>query len=271
MTRPAAGGRRQRLAWYTAAALSSVLVLVAAAWQVGTDSGLRSRTVDGGSGGRAVAAVEVVAGASEVSITPRGDRQVGYRADFAWLFEEPAVEESWLGDTLKLTPHCPRDALTLSAGPGCSVRLAVTVPAGIPVRVSGGSGRISVSGLAGTVDAETGSGTLALADLRGPLRARVGSGTLRATGLTVPQADIRAGSGRADARFAAPPEHVTARAGAGRLDLALPPGTRYRVTQRAGPGHCEVEDALDDPSAARTLDIAADSGRAGAAYRPAGA
>ncbi|MFF5703488.1 hypothetical protein ACFY7H_13410 [Streptomyces sp. NPDC012794] len=268
MTRPG-GGRGQRLAWYTASGLSAVLVLTGAAWQVRADAGAHGRTLAGDSGGRAVTALEVVAGASEVAVTPRGDRTVGYRAELTWSSREPVIEESWLGDTLRLTPRCPSGSPTAATGPGCSVRLAVTVPAGMPVKLSAGSGRISVSGLAGTVDAETGSGTLLLADLRGPLRAEVGSGTLRATGLTVPRADIRAGSGRADVRFAAPPEQVTARAGAGRLELVLPTDTRYRVTSRAGAGRCEVEDALNDPTADRTLDIAADAGHARAARRQA--
>ncbi|RST01098.1 hypothetical protein EF910_29350 [Streptomyces sp. WAC07149] len=270
MTGPAARGSGQRLAWYTAAALSAALVVSAAAWQAGTGTGVRTGTAVGGSGGRTVTAVEVVAGPSDVSVTPRGDAQVGYRADLAWSFRRPEVEESWLGDTLKLTPHCPDGSPGFAAGAGCSVRLAVTVPAGVPLKVSGGSGRISVSGMAAAVDAETGAGTLVLADLRGPLRARVGDGTLRATGLTVPQADIRAGAGRADARFAAPPEQVTARAGAGRLDIVLPTDTRYRVSCRAGLGRCEAADALNDPAAARALDIAVDVGHATASYRPDG-
>ncbi|WP_405982318.1 hypothetical protein [Streptomyces sp. NBC_00158] len=270
MTGSATGGRGPRLAWYTAAALSAALVVTAAAWQAGTGAGVRRGTATGGSGGRAVTAVEVVAGSSDVSVTPRGDAQVGYRADLTWSFREPEVEESWLGDTLRLTPHCPGGSFTVTAGPGCSVRLAVTVPAGVPLKVTGGSGRISVSGLAGAVDAETGVGHLDLADLRGPLRARVGDGTLRATGLTVPQADIRAGAGRADARFAAPPERVTARAGAGRLELVLPPDTRYRVDCRAGLGRCEADGALNDPTSARALDIAVEAGHATASYRPDG-
>ncbi|MEU8434819.1 hypothetical protein AB0F18_18245 [Streptomyces sp. NPDC029216] len=272
MNRPAApqagpARRRARLAWYTAAALSSVLVLAAAGWQVGTDVGARTRTVTGTSAGRTVNALEVDGGGANVTVTPRGDREVGYRADLTWSFREPEIEESWLGDTLRLTPRCPGDGIGVTGGAGCSVRLAVTVPTGIPVKVSGGSGRVTVSGLAGTVDADVGSGTLVLADLRGPVRARIGSGTLRATGLAAPQADVRADSGHARVGFAAPPDRVTGRVGAGRLEITLPTATRYRVTCRAGMGRCEAEDALRDPSATRTLDLAAEAGHASAGYR----
>ncbi|MFF2197917.1 hypothetical protein [Streptomyces sp. NPDC058157] len=262
-----AAPRAQRVAWYTAAALSAVLVLAAAGWQVRADAGARSGVATGGSAGRAVTALEVAGGEADVTVTPRGDRQVGYRAELRWTFKEPSVEESWLGDTLKLTAHCPGEDLGVTGGAGCSVRLAVTVPADIPVRVSGGSGRVTVSGLGGTVDADLGSGALVLADLRGPLRARVGSGTLDASGLAVPQADVRADSGAAKLAFAAPPDRVAGHVGAGRLEITLPTATGYRVTCRAGAGRCEAEDALRDPAAGRTLDLEAGAGRASAVSR----
>ncbi|RKT03012.1 hypothetical protein BX286_0932 [Streptomyces sp. 3211.6] len=267
---PAAGaGSGPRLAWYTAAALSAVLVVAAAGWQVRADVGAQSATVTGGSAGRTVGALEVVGGESDVTITPRGDGAVGYRADMTWSWSKPAVEESWLGDTLKLTPRCPEGDFGITSGTGCSVRLAVTVPTGMPVRVSGGSGRVTVSGLAGTVDADMGSGALVLAALRGPLRARVGSGTLDASGLAVAQADVRADSGHAKLAFAAPPDRVAGHVGAGRLEITLPTATRYRVTCRAGAGRCETEDALRDPSAGRILDLDAEAGHASAVSRAA--
>ncbi|MFD8144410.1 hypothetical protein [Streptomyces sp. NPDC059708] len=263
----AAGPRGPRLAWYTAAALSAVLVVAAAGWQVRASAAGHTATVTGGSAGRTVSALEVVGGEANVTITPRGDGAVDYGARLTWSFRKPDVEESWLGDTLKLTPRCPGDELGVSGDAGCAVSLAVTVPTGIPVRVSGGSGRVTVSGLAGTVDADMGSGSLVLADLRGSLRARVGSGTLRATGLAGLQADVRADSGHAEVAFAAPPDRVTGRVGSGRLEITLPTATRYRVTCRAGAGRCEAEDALRDPAATRILDLEAEAGHASVASR----
>ncbi|MFF4580479.1 hypothetical protein [Streptomyces sp. NPDC001389] len=266
----APAGRAPRLAWYTAAVLSAVLVVAAAGWQVGVNTGAQTSTVVRDSAGRSVTALEVDGGEADVTITPGGDRTVGYRADLTWSLRKPDIEESWLGDTLRLAPRCPGTEIGITGGIGCSVSLQVTVPAGIPVKVSGGSGRVTVSGLDGAVDADMGSGGLVLADLRGPLRARVGSGTLRATGLTAPQADVRADAGSADVAFAAPPDRVTGRVGAGRLEITLPTATRYRVTCRAGAGRCDTEDALRDPAATRTLDLEAGAGRAGAGFRAPG-
>ncbi|MFE2547207.1 hypothetical protein ACFXGI_01365 [Streptomyces sp. NPDC059355] len=251
-----------------AAALSAAFVVAPATWQVWSyASGESGRaTLSGGSGERPVSAVEIDAGGADVRITPRSDGQVVYRAETRWSMVAPHIEESWLGDTLKLTPRCPAAADFVASGIGCSVDLGVTVPAGIPVKVTAGSGTVVVSGLGGAVDASVGAGTLRLSALRGPLRASVGAGSLEATGLSSPEAEIRAGAGSAVARFAAPPERVTARAGSGRLRLTVPAETRFRVTARAGAGRCDIAPGMHDPAAPGRLDIAADAGRAEAGY-----
>ncbi|UQW99712.1 hypothetical protein [Streptomyces sp. RerS4] len=259
------GAVRHRFAWNCAASLSAVLVIAAATWQVRAFGAVRGSALYGDSAGRTVTAVEIDGGAAEVSVTPRGDGLVGYRARVGWTVREPVIEQTWHGDTLRLTPRCAAVA-GVATDPGCSVRLTVTVPAGIAVKVSGGSGKVSVTGLDGAVDAEVDSGTLTLSALRGPLRAHVGSGELRATGLASPQAEIRADSGRADAAFEAPPDRVTGRVGAGRLLLTLPEEARYRVRSSAGAGRSEVADSLGDPASPRTLDLTAESGHATARY-----
>ncbi|MEU9087017.1 hypothetical protein [Streptomyces sp. NPDC048357] len=258
----------QRLAWTVAALLSALLVVAPAAWQLWSHGNTRSDTLTGGSGGRPVTALEIVGGDADVTVTPRADREVGYRATIGWSLKAPTIEQSWLGGTLRLTPRCPGEEFRLAAGP-CSVRLGVTVPEGIPVKVTAGSGRVLLSGLGGAVDAEVDSGRVELVGLSGALRAKVGSGTLRATGLTGPQAEIRVGSGRADAAFVTPPDQVSARVGSGRLDVTVPAATRFRVRCESGSGRCEVPEALRDAGSSRFLDLEAGVGRARATY-PAG-
>lgn len=267
-TAPTAPARPwQRTAWITAAVLSALLVVAPATLQAWSYTASRSRVVDGGSEGRPVSALEIVGGGADITVTPRADREVAYRAELSWSLKEPTVEESWLGDTLRLTPHCPGEGGWPVPGAGCSVRLGVTVPAGIPVKVTAGSGQVDISGLGGTVDADIGSGRINLTALRGALRARVGSGSLEATGLTSAEADIRVDSGRVDARFLTPPDHVTARAGSGRVALTVPAATRFRTNCEATlGGRCAVPPALQDPASPRTLDLRAASGRAKASY-----
>ncbi|MFJ6052841.1 hypothetical protein [Streptomyces sp. NPDC092307] len=264
---PADGPRRaHRLAWITAALLGAVLVVVPATWQVWSWGNTRSDILSGGSDGRPVAAVEIVGADADITVTPRADRQVGYRATVSWSLRTPTIEQSRLGDTLRLTPHCPGEPFWPGAGMGCSVQLAVTVPVDVPVKVTTRSGRIALSGLGGTVDTEVDSGQVEIVGLRGALRAKVGSGRLHATGLASDRAEIRVGSGRAVATFVTPPDDITARVGSGRLALTVPAATRFKVRCEAGAGRCDVPDALRDAASPRSLDIEAGVGRAQAAY-----
>ncbi|MCX4539581.1 hypothetical protein [Streptomyces sp. NBC_01565] len=264
--RPAPPRPGHRRAWIIAALLSAVFVVTPVTWQLLAYGATQSRVLYGGSGGRPVTAVEIVGGDANVTVTPRSDREVGYRAEVSWSLGAPAIEESWLGDSLRLTPHCSGGAGLLSAGVGCSVELGVTVPVGIPVKVTAGAGQVAVKGLGGSVDANVGSGTLTLTGLRGALRAEVGSGSLVATDVTSAQADVRVGSGRGEVAFITPPQRVTARAGSGRVLLTVPAASRFRVGCEEGPGRCEVPEALRDPASDRVLDIAVNSGRAQVGY-----
>ncbi|MGW0898120.1 hypothetical protein ACWD0G_14165 [Streptomyces goshikiensis] len=90
-----------RRAWTIAALLSAVLVVAPVAWQVLAHGVTQSRVLYGGSGGRPVTAVEIIAGDANVTVTPRADREVGYRAEVRWSLGAPAIEESWLGDSLR--------------------------------------------------------------------------------------------------------------------------------------------------------------------------
>lgn len=266
MTRTDRPHRTQRQAWITATLLCAVLVVAPATWQVWAWGSTRSDTLRGGSDGRPVTAVEIVGGDADITVTPRADRQVDYRATVSWSLRTPTIEQSRLGDTLRLTPHCPGEGFWPLGGTGCSVHLAVTVPVDVPVKVTTRSGRIALSGLAGTVDAQVDSGQVEIDGLRGALRAEVGSGRLHATGLASDRAEIRVGSGRAVAGFVTPPDGITARVGSGRLALTVPAATRFKVRCEAGAGRCDVPDALRDPTSPHSLDIEAGVGRAQAAY-----
>ncbi|MFD7031053.1 hypothetical protein ACFWAR_23765 [Streptomyces sp. NPDC059917] len=257
---------RHRTAWTVAAALSAVLIVAPGAWKLWNQQAGESGVLRGGSGGRTVTALEIDAGAASVTVSPRADQQVAYRADVLWSSGRPEIEESWLGGTLRLTPHCPGVDGRLRAGPGCTVDLGVSVPADLPVKVTGDSGKVDISGLGGAVDVEIGSGPVRLTALRGPLRAVVGSGSLEAAALTSPEADIRTGTGSAVARFLTPPGRLTARADSGTVQVTVPEATRFQVAGRVGSGSLEVAREMRDPAAPGHLDLAVESGRAQARY-----
>lgn len=257
---PARPRPRRRFAWIVAALLGAVVVVLPAAWQAGAYGVTRTGTLHGGSDGRPVTALHIMGGDAHVSITPRGDAEVGYRAEVAWSRAKPAIEESWQDGTLTLTPRCPDGTSWLTTGFSCSVQLRVSVPAGLPVKVAAASGRVDISGLAGAVDARVDSGRISLTGLRGAVRARVGSGNLHATALTSPQLDLSVGSGLASVDFVAPPDRIRADTGSGRLAVTVPEATRFRVTTRKGAGRCDVEAGLSDPASPRTLELSVGSG-----------
>ncbi|MFJ7204232.1 hypothetical protein ACIQWR_11945 [Streptomyces sp. NPDC098789] len=257
---------RHRTAWTVAAALSAVFIVAPGAWTLWNQRAGERGVLHGGSGERTVTALEIDAGTASVTVSPRADQQVAYRADVLWSLGRPEIEESWLGGTLRLKPRCPGVDGLPRTGPGCTVDLGVSVPADIPVRVTGDSGKVDISGLGGAVDAEIGSGALRLTALRGPLRAVVRSGSLEAGALTSPEADIRTGTGSAVARFLTPPVRLTARADSGAVQVTVPVGTRFQVASRVGSGSLEVARGMRDPAAPGHLDLSVESGRAQARY-----
>ncbi|MEU9028861.1 hypothetical protein AB0D46_15270 [Streptomyces sp. NPDC048383] len=62
-------------------------------------------------------AVEILGGGAVVTVTPAADRDVAYRARFTDAWTAPTVEESLLGGTLRLTPHCPGAGRTRGTAP----------------------------------------------------------------------------------------------------------------------------------------------------------
>ncbi|WP_330294522.1 hypothetical protein [Streptomyces sp. NBC_00503] len=257
---------KRRLAWILAALLGAVFVVLPAAWQAGAYGVTRTGTLHGGSAGHPVTALRITGGSANITVRPRGDQQVGYRAEIAWSSKKPVIEESWQDDTLTLTPHCPDEDSWLTVGLSCSVQLGVAVPAGLPVTVTADSGRIDIGGLGGAVDARVDSGELHLTGLRGPVRARVGSGRVAAEAITAPELELAVGSGMAAVDFVSPPQKVTADIGEGRLALTVPDATTFRVATRIGSGRVDLGPGLSDQASSRTLDLTVGSGRVDARY-----
>lgn len=257
---------KHRILWILAALLGAVFVALPAAWEAGAYGITRTGTLHGGSAGHPVTALRIAGGGANITVRPRGDQAVGYRAEVAWSRQKPVIEESWQDGTLTLTPHCPHEDSWLTAAVSCSVQLGVGVPAGLPVTVTAASGRVDIGGLGGAVDVRVDSGRVQLAGLRGAIRARVGSGRVEATALTSPEIDLVIGSGRAAVDFVAPPQKVTADIGDGRLALTVPDATTFRVGSRAGWGRIDLGAGMSDPASPRTLDLTVGSGRADARY-----
>jgi hypothetical protein len=159
----------------------------------------------------------------------------------------------------------------------CSLKYAITAPAGLPIAVTNSSGELNASGLRGTVALSDSSGNLGASDLAGNIQLHDSSGGIRASGLTGnirldnSSGDITASgltgdlqfqdnsggvvvnglaatdvvgsdsSGDITLTFTKVPDRVQVRDSSGGVTLVLPPGTAaYNVIASASSGNTTV-------------------------------
>ncbi|MCX4551239.1 hypothetical protein OG204_10915 [Streptomyces sp. NBC_01387] len=257
----AAAHPRRRHGIWTAVAILSALFLLAPlsieAWaQLARQSSSETstETVDQ----HPVRAIEVDSGSSEVSVSAGTGHEVRMHQELIWSLRRPTVDRSWVGDTLRVRTRC--DGTLALTSLGCSVRLDLTVPAGVGVRVVSGSGPVRLSGLTGPVDLSAGSGEVQLYGVTGPVRGRTGSGVIRGVALSSKTVDVQAGSGVVKLEFASPPTELTGKVGSGTFAAIVPLGSRYRVRGGTDSGGWAVGKGIGDPSSDRLIDVSSRSG-----------
>src|SRR5215472_8554796 len=150
----------------------------------------------------------------------------------------------------------------------CSFDYTVTLPAGLAVRASDGSGDLSVQRLAGPLVLSTGSGNVTISSVSGDVQAASGSGDVTGSGLAGTQlmaADgsgnialtglasqivtITNGSGDVTLIFREVPGTVRVNDQSGNVKLVMPPGsTAYHVTASTGSGQQTVRVPQDTAS-----------------------
>ncbi|MFE9553061.1 DUF4097 family beta strand repeat-containing protein [Streptomyces sp. NPDC006703] len=257
---------RHRAAWTITAVFAALFIVAPFGGSALADA--LSRTEDYESPGNhvrhPVSAVEVDAGSAQITVTPGADNEVAMGGRLTWSMKRPKVERQWDGDTLKVHTRCNGFVDTYLQN--CSIELNLTVPAGVRLKVVGGSGEIRVRDLAGPVDIQGGSGRIKVRGLKGTVKASVGSGELEAAQLASSEADLSAGSGTVDADFTVPPHRVKASAGSGAVSLTVPGPTRYRVEGGSGSGGRSIQQDLTDDNSDRVLDVSSGSGSVTVGY-----
>jgi len=113
-------------------------------------------------------------------------------------------------------------ALGYSACNDCGVAFRVTVPSGTDIRVTEGTGNVTLAGVHGSVDVQA------------------HTGNVTATALTGPSGQFRVTVGQIDAGFAAPPTQVDAATGTGSVTIRLPSSATYQVAASSGVGPASV-------------------------------
>lgn len=159
--------------------------------------------------------VVVVADAADVTATTRPAATVTLRASSSWWSPAPRLETSLENGVLTIRPDCKRGLL-------CDMRLRLTLPAGIPARITTDAGDISLTGSPGRIAAVTDAGDVDL-DL-----SRVSVS-------------------------------VSARTDAGDVSIRVPRG-RYAVEADTDAGDVTVRSIVQDPAAPTAIVARTDAG-----------
>jgi len=229
-------------------------------------------------------------GQGDVQVRAGPGPRIQVRGRLAASFTRPALSHQLTPQGLVLNPAC-RAPIGI-----CSLKLAVTVPAGPPVTVHTSFGSLTASGLHGTValSADSGDlrathlagriqlndgfGNITASDLAGATRLVNNSGDITASGLTgdsrlqdsfgnidvagLAAADVVASNNSGDItiRFTRVPRRVNVTDSFGNITLVLPPGaTSYRVSAHTQFGSTAVQ-VPQAPTAASVITASDNSG-----------
>uniref|UniRef100_A0AAU2V9N5 DUF4097 domain-containing protein n=1 Tax=Streptomyces sp. NBC_00003 TaxID=2903608 RepID=A0AAU2V9N5_9ACTN len=263
----AAGERpRHRTAWIIVAVIGALGIVAPFTFSLVADAISQTAKYASPDNGHAhaVSAVELDAGAAQITVLTGAAGQVTMNGSLTWSVKRPKIERTWDGDTLKVRTRC--DGFVDEFVQNCQVDLTLAVPAGVSLKVKSGSGPIKVRDLTGPVDLQGGSGSLKLHGLKGPVKAKVGSGEVKADQLSSPEADLKSGSGAVDAEFIAAPRRVKADTGSGSVSITVPEGAQYQLKGGSGSGSRDIQNKLGDPSSDRVLDVSSGSGSVTVGY-----
>jgi len=200
----------------------------------------------------AVIDVVVNVGAGRVTVT--GDRASGALlvAHRRYALRRPDLTTAVSDHVLHVTTGCPQP-LAL----GCRTDLDLHISPAASVRVTSGSGSISVRDVAGNVDLRSSAGGLTVAGVTGVTRLRTTAGPV--TGSELAAADLTATTSAGDITlsFAVAPDDVQVLTQAGAVDLRLPDDS-YRVDAHASTR--PVVTVTTDPASSRRVEARSDAG-----------
>ena len=186
--------------------------------------------------------IEIISGDSQrVEVT--GHIKVG-AGSFLGVFQGNSDEKQALVDQLENEPPISLVAGRLEVGHlkgreyerNVSISYEIVVPAGTEVISHTGSGSMTISGVAGPVDAKTGSGSITLTDIGDSVNARSGSGGIRADNIAG-AFEAHTGSGNVRLTQTAPGD-VDVTVGSGGANLQ---GVVGALRVEAGSGRVEID------------------------------
>jgi hypothetical protein len=155
-------------------------------------------------GGR-VTTVVVDAGSGSVDVTAASRSTVAVSQQASYSTKPPVAAHTLIGTTLTLSYTCAAE-LT------CGISYTVQVPRGVAVRVSAGTGAITLTSVSGAVSVQTSAGLITAVDLRSA------------------SVNLKSDAGGIIVTCSAPPRSLHASTNLGPITLTLPGAVAYKVS-----------------------------------------
>jgi hypothetical protein len=169
-----------------------------------------------------------------VAVTASVDEEVHVRVDGSYTDTRPVAGTTTTGDRLEVGISCHGSS-------GCRVRLAVEVPAGLPLSV------------------RTTQTSMVVLGMSGPLQIDATDGTVDAADLSSPTVSVESHSGSVQLFFSKPPTTVDATTSNGSLRVEVPVPAAYAISAAADQGSSDIS-VPNDLSAPRRLNLSSSNG-----------
>ena len=181
-----------------------------------------------------VSAVVIDGGSGSVDVTGSARSTVSVSQQATYTSTPPRAVHVLHGTTLTVSYTCPAQLV-------CSVSYQVQVPRGVAVSVSTDAGAVTLTSLAGTVQAHASAGLITADDLRSPV------------------ASFKTNAGGVIAAFSVPPRSLTATTNVGPITLTVPGSVAYRLNTHTFVGTSTVT-VHRSSSSAHTISASSDLG-----------
>lgn len=181
-----------------------------------------------------VTAVVINGGAGSVDVTGSARSTVGVSQQATYTDTPPKATHVLHGTTLTVSYTCPAQIV-------CSMSYQVQVPRDVAVSVSTGAGAVTLTSLAGTLNAHASAGLITADDLRSPV------------------ATFKTNAGGVIATFSAAPRSLTAATNVGPITLTVPGSVAYRLNTHTFIGTSTVT-VHRSSSPAHTISASSDLG-----------
>jgi Putative adhesin len=250
--------RRVRRTWLIVGSLVTVPVLLFGATEVASALAHEERTEAAAFDADGLQSVEVDNAAGPVRIVGVEDTdtvRVTARISDGWRATGHDVRRD--GDRLVVEGTCPN-----FLSDWCNVRYTIEVPSDLGVAAETDNGRVTVTDIAGDVEASSDNGRIELARIEGSVVLHSDNGSVTATGIRrASRAEATSDNGGVRLEFLDPPDDVVATSDNGSVDVVIPDdgAIAYRVDAESDNGTVSFP-VRTDPDGDRTITAQSDNG-----------